>query len=373
MQIRLWRIVCLFPLFFFCFAAVKAEKNDSSEIIYFYTHCPKCREIEKHILPRIPKTHKIIWAYAGNPKVMEELLALEGNKTIFPPALYWNGKLYSAQEALDDFLKDLFSPSELFPSEKQEKKTKSQNLFKSTPIKNTAVFCAGFLDGINPCAFTVFLFFLSFLSISGISALHRNLAGASFIFSIFSTYFLTGLSGFTLLASVIHLRLLSIFYDAVLILSVFIFFLSTLDLFNLRKNTALILLKMPEKWIQRTHALIRKSVQKTAHRTFFLMGISIFLGMSLGLMELVCTGQIYLPVLKILLRESNGANWTGAACSLLIYNLAFSLPLIMIQFLFHFAQRQKNLQTARSFHLFFRVLLPLLLLALILIQVSYDF
>ena len=166
MQTRLWRIIPFFSLFLFSLSGLTAEQKNPNEIVYFYTHCPRCREIETRILPRIPKTHKVIWAYAGNPKVMEELLALGKDQTIFPPALYWNGKLYNAGESLNRFLRDLDTPSTAQSPETGGGKKNPENFLNSLPMKNTAVFCAGLLDGINPCAFTVFLFFLTFISAS---------------------------------------------------------------------------------------------------------------------------------------------------------------------------------------------------------------
>lgn len=371
MQIRLWRIVCLLSLFILSFPGLNAEQKDPNEIIYFYTHCPKCREIEIRILPRIPKTYRVIWAYAGNPKVMEELLLLGAGKTIFPPALYWNGKLYNAEESLNQFLWDLHSPSVLQYPDKQGRKKNLKNLLHSIPMKNTVIFSAGLLDGINPCAFTVFLFFLTFLSVSGTPPFYRNLAGFSFIASIFTTYFLTGLSGFSFLASTLSPKMLSLFYDGVLILSVFIFFLSVLDLFNLKNETSSLLIRMPEAWIKKIHEHIRTSITHTRFSFLTLTGISAFLGVLLGLMELVCTGQIYLPVLKILLQEEGGTEWFKAAYSLLLYNTAFVIPLILLLYLFHFMEKQKIVKAAGRIHLLFRILLPLLLLLLIGMQVSF--
>ena len=371
MQAGLWRITCLFSLFLFSLPGLTAEQKNLNEIVYFYTHCPKCREIETRILPRIPKTHKVIWAYAGNPKVMEELLTLGNGKTIFPPALYWNGKLYSAGESLNRFLRDLGTPSTAQSPETGGENKNPENFLNSLPMKNTAVFCAGLLDGINPCAFMVFLFFLSFLSVSGISPFYLNLAGLAFITSIFCTYFLTGLTGFSFLSGALSHGMLSYFYDGVLILSVFIFFLSVLDCLNLKNKTPSFLLRMPESWIQKSHALIRNSINRSRFTFLILTGISVFLGAVLGLMELFCTGQIYLPVLKILLQEEGGTEWLKAAYSLLIYNTAFILPLLLLLGFFHFMEKQKVVKSAGKLHLLFRILLPLLLLLLIRMQINF--
>lgn len=370
MQTRLRRVIPFFSLFFFFLSGLPAEQKNPDEIVYFYTHCPKCREIETRILPRIPKTHKIIWAYAGNPKVMEELLALGNGKTIFPPALYWNGRLYNSGESLNRFLWDLNTPSPSQNPETGRGKKSPENLLNSTAMKNSAVFCAGLLDGINPCAFTVFLFFLSFLSVSGASPFFRNLAGLAFIASIFCTYFLTGLSGFCFLAEALSPGMLSIFYDGVLILTVFLFFLSVPDLLNLKNKPSSFLLRMPEAWTQKTHALIRHFMPRSRFTFFILTGISVFLGALLGLMELFCTGQIYLPVLKIILREEGGTEWLKAAYSLLIYNAAFILPLLLLLGFFHFMEKQKVVKAAGKLHLLFRILLPLLLLVLIALQMK---
>ena len=128
---------------------------------------------------------------------------------------------------------------------------------------------------------------------------------------------------------------------------------------------------MPEPWTQKTHTLIRNSIARSRFTFLILTGISVFLGGVLGLMELFCTGQIYLPVLKILLQEEGGTEWLKAAYSLLIYNTAFILPLLLLLGIFHFMEKQKVVKAAGKLHLLFRILLPLLLLLLIRMQINF--
>ncbi|MBT7302704.1 MAG: hypothetical protein HN849_24455 [Victivallales bacterium] len=79
---------------------------------------------------------------------------------------------------------------------------------------------------------------------------------------------------------------------------------------------------MPKSLHHAAHALIRRQVGRGA------LGLgTVLLGMMVSALELVCTGQIYLPAL-VLMNES-GRNARSLAL-LVAYNLAFVAPLILV-------------------------------------------
>ena len=53
------------------------------------------------------------------------------------------------------------------------------------------------------------------------------------------------------------------------------------------------------------------------------------MGFVVSLVEAVCTGQVYLPTIVVVLKEA-GDNFWRAAEFLLIYNLMFIVPLVLV-------------------------------------------
>jgi cytochrome c biogenesis protein CcdA len=85
-------------------------------------------------------------------------------------------------------------------------------------------------------------------------------------------------------------------------------------------------LQLPERMKKMIHSTIRKNVKT---RNFVIMAAAT--GFLVSVLELACTGQIYLPTLIFI---SNVPELrTNALLYLLVYNLMFVIPLIMV-FLF---------------------------------------
>ncbi len=58
----------------------------------------------------------------------------------------------------------------------------------------------------------------------------------------------------------------------------------------------------------------------------------VIIGFSVSLLELGCTGQVYLPIITYIIQSSK--NNSTAISYLLIYNFAFIIPLIIVLILF---------------------------------------
>ena len=72
-----------------------------------------------------------------------------------------------------------------------------------------------------------------------------------------------------------------------------------------------------------THALIRRGLRS---RHLVMGGIGI--GMAVTALESICTGQVYVPTLVLVLRSNS--SFLRAVVYLALYNLLFILPLIII-------------------------------------------
>lgn len=196
---------------------------------------------------------------------------------------------------------------------------------------------AGLVDGINPCAFTVLVFFISFLSFVGYKKTQLFFSGSLFILAVFLTYLLIGLGIFEFFR---QLRIFYFFTKIVYFLTaVFAFYLGTVSLYDAliyrkTRDPERIKLRLPQalktqiQGIIRDKTDIRDSEFKTLDLKLILGTLSC--GFIVSLLESVCTGQLYLPTIIYVLKAS--LLKAEALGYLLLYNLMFILPLILIFF-----------------------------------------
>jgi cytochrome c biogenesis protein CcdA len=98
--------------------------------------------------------------------------------------------------------------------------------------------------------------------------------------------------------------------------------LSLVDAIKLSRGRTDLILKLPEKLSGRVHSLIRTEVSSGAAA-----GGALVLGAVVALIELGCTGQVYLPTIAWMIARGDGAvPWLWLA----IYNSAFIIPLLIV-------------------------------------------
>ncbi len=182
---------------------------------------------------------------------------------------------------------------------------------------------SGLLDGINPCAFATIIFLLSYLQVARRTPREILAVGASFIGAVFLTYFVIGLGLVQVLAQLAMVR----FAGAALnyALAAFALVLSVLSFrdaqFAARGQAGQMALQLPESL--KTHI---RGVIRTGSRAPRFVAAAFGAGVVISLLELACTGQVYLPTIQYMLRMGRA----GAVGPLLIYNTAFIIPLVAV-------------------------------------------
>lgn len=173
------------------------------------------------------------------------------------------------------------------------------------------VLSAGLIDGINPCAFAVLIFLMSYLTRVVKDKKRVILTGAAYITSVYLTYLLIGLS----LLSVIQIPAISsTIYLVAGFIAIITGILNIKDFFYYGQGLTL---RIPTS-------------QKSRIKTWVMKGSipsAIVLGIMVSLFELPCTGSVYLVILALLAESST---YLTAVSYLLIYNLMFVLPLIIM-------------------------------------------
>ena len=187
------------------------------------------------------------------------------------------------------------------------------------------VLLAGLADGFNPCAFSIIIVLAGILAVGGRKRRARLLGGWAFCIASFFTYMAMGLGLMRVLRALEGLRF---FYDIVMtMLSITLFilgFLSVRDAYRYRKEKvpSAIALQLPDK----VKRLIRV-VAETSWSGPAVVVTGFGCGFLVTLLDSLCTGQIYVPVLALISREVEA--WRSFML-LAVYNLAFIAPLIVI-------------------------------------------
>ena len=202
----------------------------------------------------------------------------------------------------------------------------------------TVVF-AGLVDGLNPCAFATLIFFVSYLTLSGRRGREVIFVGLSFTLGVFLAYLIIGLGLYKvldLMGNVLNTLATWVYIiTALLCLGLGIF--SIVDYFKVRQGKLEDMsLKLPDAMRKRINAVIRKGRNS---RAYF---ISAFVtGLFISILELACTGQVYLPT--IIFVSSMPELRLRAIFYLVLYNLLFILPLVVVFILAYFGTTSKQL------------------------------
>jgi len=184
---------------------------------------------------------------------------------------------------------------------------------------------AGLIDGLNPCAFATLVFFVSYMTLTGRRGRDVLFVGAAFASGVFLTYLLVGVGLLKVVQSLGFFSTLGRWVYLITALSCAGLALLTLrDFFKARRGqVSEMTLKLPASLRRRVHKIIREHAQV---QTF--VGIAFVTGFVVSLIELACTGQVYLPTIMFVL--SVPAMATQALLYLLLYCIAFILPLVVV-------------------------------------------
>jgi len=209
--------------------------------------------------------------------------------------------------------------------------------FKSFGIL-TIIF-AGLVDGINPCAMASLIFFISYLSLVGRKGRDILLIGIAFSSAVFLTYLSIGLGIFEFItAAQDKVALISkIIYPAAGTCALIFFYLSVKDYFKASEGKAgEMTLQLPKNIKKIIHKIIRKQV-----RMRYFAAAAFTTGFLVSLFEFLCTGQVYLPTIIYIMGIPELKS--KAVFYLIIYNLLFILPLIIIFLAAYFGTTSKKI------------------------------
>jgi len=299
---------------------------------YFYSpNCPGCVEFMNAALPEAArnagrslkvKKRNIMWP--EDFEILQSVLAERGLAFRGVPVLVGESGVLQGEEAIAEGLAALVNGKDAGRAGSVVMDTKAGKGFLSESPALIPVIVAGLLDGINPCAFSTVVFLLSTLALAGARGPVLAAMGLAFCGGVFGAYFSIGLGAFAALRGGQVFPLLS----AILRWGMAAFLLggAVLSLIDARRarrgETGSMILQLPAGARLHIHSLVR------SHRKGggAVLG-AFFLGAAISVLELGCTGQIYLPTLVYLARTQGGLSDIAL---LALYNFVFIVPLLAV-------------------------------------------
>lgn len=336
-------------------AAEPSKKAFSVELAYFYQKgCPKCDRANlllKYIVRKYPRLDvKEIDLNTSDGKRFNETLSnrlnLPAEKRLIAPSMFIGvdyllpdditesriealiqkyGKMSAGVDAADSKLSKPTTLPSLSPTPEEARKAEESIVDRFKGLGLLTIISAGLIDGINPCAFATLIFFVSYLAFVGRKRKEILWVGIGFSAAVFTTYLLIG---FGILSFIQHFSFLPIFSRIVYLLTILIALilgiLSLYDYIQLKRGRpSEMKLQLPEFMKKRIHRTIREESQSNR---YFLAAVAS--GFIISLLEFTCTGQVYLPT--ILFVTNIPSLRTSAVAYLILYNLMFILPLLII-------------------------------------------
>ena len=184
---------------------------------------------------------------------------------------------------------------------------------------------AGLLDGINPCAFATIIFLVSYLSMRERQGRALLATGAAFTLGVFVAYLGVGLGLLKFLTALPVLSTVGEWIYGVTLLRCLALAWGSLN--DFRKARAGRLEDMSLRLPDRLRGWIRRLIREGSRVRSYVLA-SLVLGFVISIVELACTGQVYLPTIIFVLGLPQ---WRArATLALLVYNLMFVTPLIVI-------------------------------------------
>jgi len=314
------------------------ESQNAVHISYFHKHgCQKCGRAVK-ILKRLEEKYPNILVDQRNAKTEQMLLEAMGDlydvsqtKRLTTPAVFIGDTAFIGEldeQRLENIIQKHLKTgvkSRLKESEAQLDTAESEIVKRFHGFGTLAVAGAGLLDGINPCAFATIVFFISYMNLVGRGRKEMLMAGGAFALAVFGTYLLLGLGTLSFMNYIN--RFSGISKCIYLLAATATFALAGLSIYDAIKakqgKTKDILLQLPRALKLRIHKVIREQT-----RTSGVIAGALVIGFVISALELVCTGQVYLPTLTFV-AGIDGMR-IHAIYYLLLYNLMFIVPLLVV-------------------------------------------
>jgi thiol-disulfide isomerase/thioredoxin len=308
-------------------------------VAYFYSPgCVECDRVAYDLsyleqkYPNLEVRSFDINTCAPLNEAMSERSGVPPEQRLFTPALFVGDEFLIGDEISVEELEEVIQrhgeegcipPWEGLEGESSDSVNRIIERFKS--FSYLAVLGAGLLDGVNPCAFATIIFLVSYLTVMERKGREILFVGSAFTLAVFLTYLLVGIGVLGFVHSLGIVRTFSrLVYLATGVFCLVLAAVSIYDLYKIKQgrleDTAL---KLPQVLRRRVHEAIREGANVRNY-----VWAAFATGFLVSLLELACTGQAYLPT--IIFVTGIPELRVNAVGYLILYNLMFVLPLVII-------------------------------------------
>lgn len=298
------------------------EENKTCIYFFYGLNCPHCANVELLLNQLSDKYSDVeiksfeVYFDSENQKLFDDFnrrydIKLTGVPTVFIGDRTLVGEK-AIKENLEESIKYFLENKPICPATYSKVEATQHEISPAKKIDLTlpAIISAALVDSINPCAFSVLIFLLVYLMALG--AKRRILkVGLTYILVVFVVYFLSGLGLFTIIQTT---GLTRIVYTIAAVIAIIAGLINVKDFFFYGKWVTLAIPKSKEPLLQ-----------KYIHQAT--IPAAIILGILVSMFELPCTGGAYLAILSLL---SSKMTLLEGIPYLLLYNLIFILPLVVI-------------------------------------------
>ena len=214
-------------------ASKASEKTFSVDMAYFYQKgCPKCDRASyllKYIMRKYPHLNiKEIDLNTSDGKRLNETLSnrldLPSEKRLIAPSIFIGNDSLSPEEITESRVEALIekyekaeTKSALKVEQGEVKKAEVSIVERFKSLGFLTILSAGFIDGLNPCAFATLIFFISYLTFVGRKRREILWVGLGFSGAVFGTYLLIG---FGILFFIQHLSFLPLFSRIIYLITI---------------------------------------------------------------------------------------------------------------------------------------------------------
>lgn len=316
-------------------------------VVFFSPSCHTCQKAKQEFIPRVsaalPGRFQVQFRDLSDMETYSYLLNLEEKHSVklanITPIFYMNGRFLNGRgldaRVLEHFVRTSLDAEYVPAGSGQVDLVK--RFLKFTPL---LIISAGFIDGVNPCAFTVIVFFVSFLALQGYRKRELIVIGSLFITGVFVTYLLLGIGVFGFLYAMRGFwQIIRIVNVTIGFISIILGCLALVDAVRFYRSggkTENLLLQLPESVKKQIHAVIgiayrhntRTNIGNPKAGIIRLGATAIVTGFLVSLLEAVCTGQTYIPTIAFVFKTTQLQ--FQAFMLLVLYNIVFVLPLVFI-------------------------------------------
>lgn len=329
-----------------------ATPGDCSIEFFYNTHCGACHVAMAYLNeytaahPDIIISSHDLFNSSENKALFEQYKTAFNRSYVSVPSVFIGNAGLEGESAIRENFEPLvshFCKKQNVSAQSSEPVADIQVNAHRTVISIPLVLIAGIIDGINPCAVAVLIFLLVLL----MTIRERQriiLVGTVFTTAVFFFYFISGTGLYSIANTSGFVRALSLIVGVLATLIAIMFFLEAI---------------FPKK----TEGVLISDTRKgeiTSRWKRMAIPVAFISGLILGVLELPCAGGIYITILDMI---SFRVNIAQGLVYLILYNLAFIIPLVLMTIIAYLAIRsadtdmEQGLERSRGVKFFIGLLL----------------